>query len=247
MPFSGDKIIYQPTCPSTNTFAIQLLATSTPPEGTVVITDHQVAGRGQRGNSWASEPYKNLTFSLILYPTFLAPQANFMLNIMTTLAIHQALSAYIPDGLKIKWPNDLYYQHKKLSGVLIENTIQNNQIAASVIGIGLNVNQTHFDLTRATSLHLINNQAYDLPTLLDQLLKAIQATYKQLKNQVTMVLKEAYLQRLYGLDEKLTFQTHSKTFPGIIRDVDILGRLVIEKESGQRQAFTLQEVSFIFD
>jgi BirA family biotin operon repressor/biotin-[acetyl-CoA-carboxylase] ligase len=245
MPFSGDKIIYQPMCDSTNTVAMQLLATSTPPEETVVITDQQYQGRGQRGTTWISEPYKNLTFSLILYPTFLPLRQSFMLNVTTTLAIYQVIATYSPIGLTIKWPNDIYYQDKKLSGILIENTVNQGQLKASVIGIGLNVNQENFALSTATSLSLICKQQFDLTTLLNQLLEAIKAKYIQLKKQDFMVLKETYLEKLYGIHEKHIFQAHSERFQGIIRDVDMLGRLIIEKESGHRQHYACKEISLI--
>jgi BirA family transcriptional regulator, biotin operon repressor / biotin---[acetyl-CoA-carboxylase] ligase len=245
MPFAGDKILYQAMCGSTNTVAMELLATSTPLEETVVITDQQYQGKGQRGATWLSEPYKNLTFSLILYPTFLPLQQSFMLNVMTTLAIHQVIAIYAPSGLTIKWPNDIYYQNKKLSGILIENTVNQGQLKASVIGIGLNVNQENFALSTATSLSLICKQQFDLTTLLNQLLEAIKAKYIQLKKQDFMALKEVYLKKLYGIHQTHSFQAHSEHFQGIIRDVDILGRLVVEKESGHQQYYACKEISLI--
>jgi BirA family biotin operon repressor/biotin-[acetyl-CoA-carboxylase] ligase len=245
MPFAGDKIIYQAMCDSTNTVAMHLLATNTPPEETVVITDQQYQGRGQRGITWFSEPYKNLTFSLILYPTFLPLHQSFMLNVMTTLAIHQVIATYSSAGLTIKWPNDIYYQDKKLSGILIENTVNHAQLKASVIGIGLNVNQESFALSTATSLSLICKQQFDLITLLNQLLEAIKAKYIQLKKQDFRVLIEVYLEKLYGIHRKHTFQAHSEHFQGIVRGVDMLGRLIIEKESGHQQYYACKEISLI--
>ena len=245
MPFFGDKIIYQAICSSTNTVAMQLLATSKPQEGTVVITDHQYQGKGQRGNHWISEPYKNLTCSLIVYPYFLSAQQSFMLNMITTLAIHQVIAAYIPVGLTIKWPNDIYYYNKKLSGLLIENIINKGQIKAAVIGIGINVNQKSFALPRASSLAMICKKQFDLSNLLAQILQAIQFQYTQLQGQNIPALKKAYIQRLYGMHEKHTFQAQSQCFQGIIRGVDALGRLCIEKESGYKQYYGFQEITLV--
>jgi BirA family biotin operon repressor/biotin-[acetyl-CoA-carboxylase] ligase len=246
MSFSGKHIIYQDMCPSTNALAMQLLATQNPPEETVVITDHQYQGKGQRGTTWLSEPYKNLTFSLILYPN-LPLEKTFMLSIMTTLAIHQVISAYIPQHLTIKWPNDIYYQDKKLSGLLIENIVNRKQVKASVIGIGLNVNQENFILPSATSLNLICQKQFDRTILLKQILESIKAKYIQLKKQETSPWKQIYLENLYGIHQKLTFRADSNIFQGTIRDIDDLGRLIVEKDTGQIQAYSCKEISLIFN
>ena len=104
--FIGQHILHQAICASTNDVAAQRLVQGALPEGTVIITDHQYQGRGQRGRVWHSQPYQNLTFSVVLYPTFLGASQGFALNIITALALHQVLVAYAPRALAIKWPND---------------------------------------------------------------------------------------------------------------------------------------------
>lgn len=243
--FFGKEVMYRTTCSSTNTLALQLLNTGTVSEGTVVITDYQYEGRGQRGNSWLSEPYKNLTFSLILSPTFLAVQKSFVLNIITTLAIQQVVSSYIPNGLTIKWPNDVYYQNQKLSGVLIESTVNGNYIKDSVIGIGLNVNQESFLLPTLTSLALVCKRTFSLPKLFTQLLNALEGNYIQFREQGIALFKEAYLQNLYWINESHTFRDQAQTFQGTIRGIDAIGRLVIEQEGGNTKHYDHKEVAFI--
>lgn len=244
-PLLGEKVIYKAICSSTNTLALQLLNRGKVPEGTVVITDHQYKGKGQRGNVWTSEPYKNITFSLILYPTFLAVQKSFVLNIISTLAIQQILASYIPNGLTIKWPNDVYYQNQKLSGVLIESIVEGNYIRASVIGIGLNVNQESFALSTPTSLALVCKRTFSLTNLLAQLLDALGINYIQLREQGIAPFKEAYLKNLYWINESHTFRDQTQTFQGVIRGIDAIGRLMIEQEGGTTQHYGCREIAFI--
>lgn len=107
--FLGKDIIYMTECHSTNDVAAAKIKDGTAREGSIVLTDTQTKGRGQRGNRWYSEPGKNLTFSLVLAPTFMAPGAQFDLNRMVALAVKEALSRY-SEGIKVKWPNDIVHK-----------------------------------------------------------------------------------------------------------------------------------------
>lgn len=241
--FIGQHVIYKAHCASTNTWALKLLQKQTVPAGTVVITDHQSQGRGQQGQHWYSEPGKNLTFSIVLYPTFLAATQTFSLNIVTTLALYQVLSTYIPHALAIKWPNDIYYQDKKLSGLLIENRVVQGHIKSSVVGIGLNVNQINFEIAGATSLQQVCGQYFDLQLVLQELLTAMTSYYHQL--QCGKNLQSAYLAKLYWLNDVHIFQDAHGRFKGIIRDVDVAGRLIVEHVSGLRRCYATKELVFI--
>lgn len=246
MPFTGEKIIYKASCTSTNTVAMQLILTEPIAEGTIVITDHQSNGRGQRENSWISEPYKNLTFSLILYPNWITIKQNFFLNIITAVGIYQVLETYITDGLCIKWPNDIYYEDKKIGGILIENVISNNMLKASVLGIGLNVNQTSLTLPSASSLALICGYEFNLSSLLQELLDAIQIRYKQAREEGFHSIKQTYLEKLYWINQKRTFREGKNYFKGIIQGIDEIGRLIVLKEKdGTINCYSLQEIGFI--
>ena len=150
--FTGKIIKYLPTCHSTNDIAAEMIQSQEVFEGTIIITDHQTTGRGQRGNSWEAAIGQNLTLSLILKPTFLRASDQFQLNVAVSLGVHEFLSQYLPEGLTIKWSNDIYHYDKKLGGILIENTLQGYNIGYSVIGIGLNINQKQFENIRGTSL-----------------------------------------------------------------------------------------------
>ena len=120
LPFETNHVHYLPSCHSTNEVAQDLLQSGAK-EGTIVITDNQIAGKGQRGNVWVSEPNQNLTFSLILHPHFLIPNEQFLITIAVSLALKEVLEEFLPGEVKIKWPNDIYYRGSKLAGLLIEN------------------------------------------------------------------------------------------------------------------------------
>lgn len=245
MPFNGEKILYKATCTSTNTVAMQLISTQNVPEGTIVITDNQSEGRGQRENSWISEPYKNLTFSLILYPNELIIKQSFSLNIITSLAIYQVLTPYITNDLFIKWPNDIYYQNNKIAGILIENVIKGDKFTASVIGIGLNVNQINFNLPNVSSLFLICGHEFNLPSLLLQITNLIQKKYKQLFSQGLDACKTEYIEKLYWIKQKRIFQAQGNYFEGIIQGVDEIGRLSVLKDNNKLTYYDYKEIKFI--
>ncbi|WP_044282938.1 biotin--[acetyl-CoA-carboxylase] ligase [Candidatus Amoebophilus asiaticus] len=245
MSFVGENIIYKATCGSTNTEAMKLLSAENVPEGTVIITDNQTNGRGQRANTWTSEPYKNLTFSLILYPTWVMIQNSFLLNMLTAISIYKTLNTYIPNGLFVKWPNDIYYQNKKIGGVLIENLINQNKIKTSIIGIGLNINQTTFSLTNITSLSLVCGHEFNLSSLLTQLTDTIQTEYVLLAQGEIDILQKDYLAALYWVYEQRTFQDKAGYFQGVIQGVDAIGRLVVQKENGQIAYYECKEITFI--
>ena len=245
MPFDGEKIIYEASCASTNSLALDLLSVQDLLEETIIITDNQFQGRGQRDNVWISEPYKNLTFSLVMYPTWLLISNAFLLNIITTTGILQALKVFVPHGLCIKWPNDIYYQEKKIGGILIENLVTKNNIRASVIGIGININQLNFNIFTASSLALICGYEFNLSDLLMQITSSIKRQYIYLLQEGKQTCQEIYLNHLYWLKEKRIFEDKEGTFKGIIQGIDEIGRLKIAKENQQIQHYIAKEIKYI--
>ena len=126
--FVGQNLISIKEVDSTNTFLKNLVANSKPvPEGTVIMAESQYAGRGQQQNGWHSEPGKNLTFSLLLNPAFLAVTDQFDLTRVVSLGVYDALEPILGNNLKIKWPNDIYYGDKKLGGIYYRATRSNNR------------------------------------------------------------------------------------------------------------------------
>ncbi len=242
--FIGKNFISLPKCHSTNDIAVDILQNNRLFEGTVVIAYEQNEGKGQRGNIWKSSPNVNLTFSVILMPTFLQIKEQFYLNIVTALAIIDTLSKLGDNIFKIKWPNDIYSDEKKLSGVLIENSVKGSVLNTSVIGIGLNINQTAFNgLPNATSLRNELDKTLDLQEVLNGILRNLEMRYLQLKAGEYEQLKRAYLEKLYWYQEVHTFKS-DKEFKGSITGIDDYGRLLV-RIGNETKAFDLKEVVFL--
>ena len=151
------RIIKLNAIDSTNSFLRQLSNEELVEDFTVVVTEHQTNGRGQMGTQWESQNGKNLMFSVFKHVSGLDVVSHFYLSMTVSIAVFEALKTFQIKGLKIKWPNDILSEQQKLCGVLIENVIKQNQLQSSIIGIGINVNQTIFnDLPNASSMQLIS-------------------------------------------------------------------------------------------
>lgn len=241
--FVGKNLVFVPHCPSTNTLAFQISQQPPVNEGTVVITDHQTAGKGQRGNTWEAEPRQNLTFSLILKPNFLAINKQFYLNVLVCLAIKDYLEEKRSGAVYIKWPNDILVHEKKISGVLIENQLQGSIISQSIVGVGININQNNFLSPGATSLSNVSGDQFDLAEELPAILSFIEARYLQLRKGEYEILMDLYLANLYRRRAKHTFITDGQTFEGEIEGVDEWGKLLVRVD-GAMKAFGMKEVRF---
>ena len=242
--FMGKNLVFMPDCPSTNTLALQMSQQSPVKEGTLVITDNQTAGKGQRGNTWEAEPRQNLTFSLILKPGFLGINRQFYLNVVICLALKDYLKEKIPDTVYIKWPNDILVHEKKISGVLIENQLQGRVIANSVVGIGLNMNQKKFASESATSLALVTGEEQVLADELVSVLSHIEGRYLRLRAGEHNTLMDEYLASLYRRHEKHKFASDGKVFDGEILDLDEWGKLRIRIDD-QVRVFGVKEVRYV--
>jgi BirA family transcriptional regulator, biotin operon repressor / biotin---[acetyl-CoA-carboxylase] ligase len=241
--FLGKNLVFMPECHSTNTLAMELCQQSRAPEGTLVITSKQISGRGQRGNSWESEPNSNLTFSLVLKPSFLPIQDQFYLNIFVSLAIRDLLSQLCNDPIHIKWPNDILVNEFKICGILIENQVSGDRITNTIVGIGLNINQRNFTSASATSLALITSQVNDLQLILELLLGHLETYYLQLRQHNYEKLRTAYLKNLYRINEDHNFLSQERRFEGKIIGIDVHGRLCI-MTGGEEKVFGIKEVTF---
>ncbi|KAA3436534.1 biotin--[acetyl-CoA-carboxylase] ligase [Rufibacter hautae] len=233
-----------PECASTNTEAHLLLNKNGATDGCVIVAGAQTSGRGQRGNTWDVEPDKNLTLSVILKPTFLEAQHQFSLNIAVSLAALDLLREYVPQGVTLKWPNDLYYKDQKSGGILIENAVSGRFLQHSVIGIGINVNQVSFVHARATSLALLIGEQLPLPKVISKLLENLERRYLALRSGAAEAQKREYLQHLYRYQEWHSFEVEGQVTPGQITGVDAAGRLAVLMEQ-KLQFFQFQEIKFV--
>jgi BirA family transcriptional regulator, biotin operon repressor / biotin---[acetyl-CoA-carboxylase] ligase len=241
--FSGKNVFFVPECHSTNSLALEFAQNADTPEGSVVITHNQTAGRGQRGNSWVTEPGKNLTLSIILKPGFLPVMDQFQLNIMTSLAVHDLLHTKGARQISIKWPNDILASGKKICGILIENQLQGATISSSVVGIGLNINQENFTNPSATSLKIIRNATWELQPMFENLMEFLEGRYLQLRNRAS-AMHEEYLNHLYWRGEVRTFVSGNVEFEGTITGINPLGKLEVSTNSGLR-TFDIKEITYI--
>jgi len=242
--FLGKNVVFVPECHSTNTLLIDLVQKTQQPEGTLVITHAQTKGRGQRGNGWEAEPGKNLTFSILLRPQFLTVNAQFNLTIAVSLALVDFLKPRLSSQPLIKWPNDLLVNGQKICGILIENTLAGESIQQSVVGIGLNVNQEHFNISTATSLYLETGIEYDLSSELGDLISCLESRYLQLRASHMNELRQDYLNNLYWLNQEQNFVSNGRSFKGTIEGIDELGKLVV-RDGDQKNYFGIKEISFV--
>lgn len=240
------KIIHLKKCTSTNTIALEILRSKDLDEGVVIITNEQIAGRGQVGNKWESEPHKNINMSIVLKPFFLKPKDIFILNMLISNSIHSILLKYLDSKLTVKWPNDIYYKDKKLVGILIENIIVGNNIKASVIGIGVNVNQIKFNYKKATSILLESNKIIDLKIIRDDLINQIISDYNKFRYEFNRSsIKSIYLENLYRKTGSHLFKDKNSVFLGKIKDINESGKLVIKNSEGNLKNYATKEIEFV--
>ena len=242
----GKHIIRLQRVNSTNNYANTQLVGNELAEGTVFLAYEQSSGRGQVKNIWESEPGKNLTFSIVVFPEFLDIRRQFMLSKAVTLGICKALSKYV-NNLRIKWPNDIYAGNQKLGGILIENSIMYSSIKSSVIGIGINVNQTVFlsDAPNPVSLKMLTNEQLDCEVVLSELLSGIDFYYSLLKGGEEDLIDKEFISLLYHFTENHWFQAGKETFEGEIIGVNDIGQLLIMKENAEVHSFHFKEVEFL--
>ena len=245
---------------STNTLLKELIAKGEWPEGEAFLyTGYQTAGRGQTGNGWESEEDKNLLCSVLIdlshWPLAVSP---FYLNVTVSVAVYRLLSQELTaksQQLRVKWPNDIYWQDKKIAGILIENAIIGNEVKYSIAGIGLNVNQTEWksDAPNPVSLNQITGNTYDIEALMQQLYEEVQ---KALTEEDLWGYYKVHLYRKDGFwpfveREVNTAPTTNANADAIgqfmARIADILptGEIVLEDQEGQERVYHFKQVRYI--
>lgn len=240
------EIIHIRETNSTNNYLKELLQTQNVDEGTVVWADFQSAGKGQRGNGWESEAGKNILFSIVLFPGFLKAGEQFILSQIVSLAVANCLQEYT-EGISIKWPNDIYWNEKKICGILLENTILEDNIGHSVAGIGININQENFrsDAPNPVSLKQITNRDYNLEEILKTVVDNINVYYQQIKIGKTDSLIKQYKESLFRKDGYHLYNDGISNFLARIQDVDSSGILILKTKEGEERHFAFKEVKYI--
>jgi len=243
--FMGKQLVYVSECHSTNDEAQRLVQTQHVEEGTIVITDCQPGGRGQRGNRWLAEPGKNLTFSMVVKPKGLPVANQALLTMVVSLGIHDWLCGLLPDeAIRIKWPNDMFVGDRKVCGILIESHVTGDFISHAIIGIGININQHSFAVPQAASLKMITGKTFQLQTCFEEVVACVESRYLMLERKEFALIKAAYLERLYWIGEQHLFSSSGTRFTGTITGTDQFGRLEIET-NGIRKTYDVKEVTFV--
>jgi BirA family biotin operon repressor/biotin-[acetyl-CoA-carboxylase] ligase len=238
-------IIFLEETESTNRYLEELAGADETADETLAVADCQTAGRGQPGNAWESEAGKNLTFSLLFYPKNLHANQSFRIAELAALSVKHTLSGCIRD-VTVKWPNDIYWQDKKICGILIENTLSENMISRSIVGIGLNINQETFlsGAPNPVSLKQITGHTCDRTILLEQ----FRAHFHQLrqrfesKGDIDEIHRE-YLSALYRREGYFPYRDRQGRFEARIHHIEPSGHLILERKNGALSRYAFKEVA----
>jgi len=226
---------------STNALLWEMLRKDRLPEGFILHTDFQTAGKGQIGNLWESEAEKNLLFSIVLYPQKIPLDQLFLISQLVSLGIKKTLDKYV-NGISVKWPNDIYWNEMKIGGILIENSLQANKIK-TVVGIGLNVNQKVFvsDARNPVSLQQIVGKSLNRKLLLKRNCQNILEMYNELNVEL---IRSEYANVLYRKVGFHSYKAGNDFFQAKIISVHPDGQLELETTCGERKGFYFKEVQF---
>lgn len=233
---------------STNSYLRGLYTNNTLSDFTAVIANEQTQGRGQMGSVWESQASKNLTFSVFKDLVGFNFEHPFYISITVALALVKTLELFSIPRLSVKWPNDILSADKKVCGVLIENVMKRSAIEASIIGIGLNVNQTEFkNLPQASSLINISGKIYDLDELAFGIIENLKVYFNHLKAGKLDALKEEYESYLFRKNKPSTFRdAEGSMVSGFIKGVSNSGNLQVMLEDQIIKEYDLKEISLLY-
>ena len=237
----GSPFIELQSVDSTNNYARNLLQESRLPDrqnpvqhGTAVFAHEQVSGKGQRGKIWTSEKDANIILSVVVKPQSLQLTQQFQLSVCVAVAVHGFLTKYAGDDVKIKWPNDVYWQDRKAGGILIESVIRSSETGDSswewsIIGIGININQTAFPtyLTNPVSLRQITGKTFDTVDLAKGICEELNQKISALITKGFEEIYASYLTHLYKINETVKLKKGNRVFEAVIKGVSPAGRLIV--------------------
>lgn len=238
----GSEIHHLSVVDSTNNYAAKLISEGKIQNGSVIMADFQTHGRGQRGNTWQSVSSENLMFSLVFQPVAITPDQQIRLSWYTAIVWVKCLQRFSIDA-KIKWPNDIFVDTDKLGGILIEQQIQGNTIAWSIVGCGINVNTTP-DLIHTSSIFEQTQVRFRPTTVLNEFLELFNGQIHLLYGAFSQ-LKTNFEAELWGMQTLQLFEdTQGQHWKATILGVDDSGKLKLDKD-GQLCFFDLQEIRLI--
>lgn len=212
----------------------------------VAVADYQAAGKGQGTHTWESEKGKNLLFSIKVYPHWIPVRRQFVLSMAGALAVKDALDSYV-EHITLKWPNDVYWNDQKISGTLIENTIDSKGIKSCVFGIGLNVNQLvfHSDAPNPVSLAQILGHEVDRDEVLKKILDGFEKYYELLRRADYMDVSGIYHLSLYRRKGFHPYRDANGEFEGALVEVEDDGHLILHDRQGRIRSYAFGEISIV--
>ena len=252
---------------STNTLMREMVAKGNPPE--FIYTGYQTAGRGQAGNGWESEEGKNLLCSILVESQKTKDKRPFYLNVAVSVAVHKVIRSVfcqrsgllsLSEAVSIKWPNDIYWQDKKIAGILVENALIGNKVQYSVAGIGLNVNQTEWlsNAPNPVSMRQISGEEYDIHGLMRALMDEIHAVLTMESEDVWayyrahLYRREGYwrfVEREVSIAPTMNVQRDdvqcTKAFLAKIEDILPSGEMILRTQEGQQRTFHFKEIRYV--
>lgn len=241
------KLIKLDAIDSTNEFLKGISSNQILESFTVVTAENQTKGKGQMGSVWDSEPSKNLIMSVLIKDFLFDINQIFNLNIAVSLAVIATLEIHNIPKLSIKWPNDIMSDNKKIGGILIENSIKSEGAIISIVGLGLNINQTDFvNLPKASSLAEIRNTIFDKEEILLTIIENLEQNI-QLWNQKADLFWLKYVNMLFKKGIPMPFaDKNQQNFMGIIQGVSSIGKLKILLEDDSISEFDIKEIQMLY-
>ena len=242
------KIIKLNAIDSTNTYLKNLSKEVILEDEVVVLAKEQVSGRGQREAIWLSKAGESLTFSMFKRIDKLPAEHQFLLVMLTSLALKDVLKQLQIPNIAIKWPNDILSRSKKLCGVLIENTLQKTMITSCISGVGLNVNETELKaLPQATSMRIASGKKFNMDEVFNLVVDALLTRFKNIQSTDFPKVKKEYEASLFRKDSVSVFERPSGIrFNGVIKGVMDTGALLIENEQEEVEQFQLKEIKLLY-
>ena len=232
---------------STNNYLKKIILNEGINDYTVVTAKFQTQGKGQLGTEWESEHSKNLICSVYKKEINIKVQDQFVISALVSLALIKTLRKVNLSNMHIKWPNDIMSDNKKICGILIENIVKENYIKDTVIGIGLNVNQTIFNnLPNAASIKNLIGTTCSIDEILKDLVKNVKYYFNELDKSSINSIFEKYEDALFRINKPSTFKnSKGEIFSGYIKGVSRLGKLNVMLEDNLVESYDLKEISML--
>lgn len=243
------QIIHLKEIGSTNAYLIGNAERYADEPLTIALADYQTAGRGMGTNTWESEAGMNLLFSMLIHPIGIAIREQYLISMTEALALRQAIEEEtLAEGITIKWPNDIYYKNRKISGTRIDLNIMSGKMQDFVLGTGINVNQKEFfsDAPNPVSMWQITGREHSTQQLLDRIITLFNDYYELLisphgKEEITKL----YYQHLYRSKGFHTYEDANGRFEAEMLEVKPNGMLVLKRSDGTKSEYEFKEVKFV--